>query len=111
VLRGASIHESLLAPSASVAGSVEHSVIERGAVVEHGAVVRESVVLPGAVVRCGAEIVRAVIDDGVEVCAGATVGEADGEIAPVGLRARVPRATAIRAGSRFPKELTGSPRA
>jgi glucose-1-phosphate adenylyltransferase len=103
VLRGASIHESLLAPSARVAGSVERSVIGRGAVVEHGAVVRESVVLPGAVVRCGAEVVRAVIDDGVEVCAGATVGEADGEIALVGLRAKVPRATAVAGGGRFPE--------
>ena len=103
VLRGASIHESLLGPSASVAGSVERSVIGRGAIVEHGAVVRESVVLPGVVVRSGAEVVRAVIDDGVEVCSGATVGEADGEIALVGLRARVPRATAIPAGGRFPE--------
>jgi glucose-1-phosphate adenylyltransferase len=106
VLRGASIHESILAPSARVAGTVERAVIGRGAVIEDGAVVRESVVLPGAVVRSGAEVVRAVIDDGVEVCAGAAVGAPDGEIALVGLRCRVPSATAVPAGGRFPEQLT-----
>jgi glucose-1-phosphate adenylyltransferase len=103
VLRGASVQESILAPSVRVAGSVERAVIGRGAVIEHGAVVRESVVLPGAVVRSGAEVVRAVIDDGVEVCADATVGEPGGEIALVGRRSAVPRGTAIAAGGRFPE--------
>jgi glucose-1-phosphate adenylyltransferase len=103
VLRGASVHESILAPSASVAGSVERAVIGRGAVVEQGAVVRESVVLPGAVVRSGAEVVRAVLDDEVEVGAGATVGEAGGEIALVGLGCTVAPGTAIAAGGRFPE--------
>ena len=80
-----------MGPAARVAGTVERSVVGRGAVVEAGAVVRESVLLPGAVVRSGAHVVRAVLDDAVEIGRGATVGGSDGgEIALVGLRASVP---------------------
>jgi glucose-1-phosphate adenylyltransferase len=82
ILDGASIVSSLIGPGARVAGTVERSVIGRGAVVEAGAVVRESVVLPGAVVCAGARVERAILDDGVEVRG--EVGEAGGEIALVG---------------------------
>jgi glucose-1-phosphate adenylyltransferase len=102
VLSGASVAESLLAPAASVAGTVERSVIGRGAVVEAGAVVRESVLLPGAVVRAGATVERAVLDDAVEVGRGAQVGEERGEIALVGLRASVPAGAAVPGGGRYP---------
>jgi glucose-1-phosphate adenylyltransferase len=102
VLRGADVRESLLAPAARVAGSVERSVVGRAAVVEAGAVVRESVLLPGAVVRAGAQVVRAILDDGVEVGAGATVGEPDGAIALVGLGATVPADSVVAAGGRVP---------
>jgi glucose-1-phosphate adenylyltransferase len=87
VRRGAEVADSLLAPGATVAGTVERSVVGREAVVEAGAVVRESILLPGAVVRAGATVVRAVVDDGVDVRA--DVGAPDGEIALVGLGARV----------------------
>ena len=79
------------------------SVIGRGAVVEAGAVVRDSVVLPGAVVRAGATVRRAVVDEDVELCGGATVGEAEGDVALVGLRATVPDGTRVPGGGRFPE--------
>jgi glucose-1-phosphate adenylyltransferase len=88
VVRGASVHESRLAPGARVAGTVERSVIGRGAVVEAGATVRDAIVLPGAVVRAGATVRRAILDDGVEVAKDVSVG-GEGDIALVGLRATV----------------------
>ena len=99
---GASIESSLVAPGASVAGTVERSVLGRGVVVESGAVVREAVLLPGSVVRSGATIERAILDDAVEICSGARVGEAGGEIALVGQRAVVEASTELGGGARFP---------
>ncbi len=96
---GAEIEGSLLGPASVVAGTVERSVIGRGAVVERGATVREAVILPGAVVRAGASVVRAVVDDEVEV--GADVGEEGGEIALVGMQARVTER--VPGGGRFPE--------
>jgi glucose-1-phosphate adenylyltransferase len=96
---GAEVEGSLLGPASIVSGTVERSVIGRGAVVEPGATVREAVILPGAVVRSGSSVVRAVIDDEVEVAA--DVGEAGGDIALVGLRERVNEP--VPAGGRFPE--------
>ena len=103
VLPGAAVRESLLAPAARVSGTVERSVVARGAVVEDGALVRDSVLLPGAVVRAGATVTRAILDDAVEVCGDARVGDDGGEIALVGLRASVPAGTSIPAGGRHPE--------
>ena len=102
VLPEASVSASMLAPGATVAGTVERSVISRGAVVERGAVVRESVLLPGAVVRSGAHVVRSVVDDGVRIGRGARIGADGGGIALVGLRARVDDEHVVAAGGRFP---------
>ncbi len=102
VLSGGEVEASVLAPAARVAGSVERSVIGRGALVEAGASVRESVLLPGAVVRAGATVERAILDDGVEVRRDAAVGEAGGEIALVGIRAVVDEGARILAGGRYP---------
>ena len=104
VLRGASVADSLLGPAAGIAGTVERSVVGRGALIEAGAVVRESVVLPGAIVRSDAVVERAILDDFVEVGRGARVGESDGDIALVGLRAVVEEGEALGAGARFPAD-------
>jgi glucose-1-phosphate adenylyltransferase len=104
VLGGARVRSSMLATAATVGGTVERSVIGRGAVIEEGATVRDSVILPGAVVRSGATVERAILDDLVRVERGVTVGEAGGEIALVGLRAAVEQD--LPAGARFP-ELDG----
>ena len=101
VVQGARVEKSLLATAATVAGTVERSVIGRGATVEEGAVVRDSVVLPGAVVRSGATVERAIVDDFVRVGEGVHVGEAGGEIALVGLQATVE--DDVPAGGRFPE--------
>jgi glucose-1-phosphate adenylyltransferase len=100
VLAGARVERSMLATAATIGGTVERSVIGRGAVIEEGAVVRDSVVLPGAVVRAGATVERAILDDLVHVERGVSVGEADGEIALVGLRAKVEQD--VPASGRFP---------
>ena len=102
--RGAQVDESLLAPAARVAGTVERSVVGRGAVVEAGAVVRDSVLLPGAVVRSGATVERAVLDDAVEVSSEAHVGSGadDATITLVGLRAVIPKGMELPAGARWP---------
>ena len=81
-------------------GTVERSVIGRGAMVEAGATVRDAVVLPGAVVRAGATVERAMVDEGVEVRR-PQVGEAGGEIALVGLEATVEEP--VPAGGRYPE--------
>ena len=98
----AEIVSSVIAPGATVAGSVERSVIGRGARVEEGAVVRGAVLLPGSIVRAGARVERAILDDGVEVRG--TVGEPDGEIALVGKRAVVGEDVRLGGGARFPDE-------
>jgi glucose-1-phosphate adenylyltransferase len=103
VLAGAAVEQSMLAPAARVAGTVERSVIGRGVVVEPDAVVRDSVLLPGAVVRRGATVERAIVDDGVEVGAGARIGEPGGDIALVGLAVSVPEDAVIAAGGRYPE--------
>ena len=106
MLACAKVDRSMLATAATVGGTVERSVIGRGAVVEEGAVVRDSVVLPGAVVRAGATVERAILDDLVHVEPGVTVGGAGGEIALVGLRAKVEQD--VPAGGRFPEVDEGS---
>lgn len=103
VLQGARVERGLLAPGSRVAGTVERSVIGRGAVVEAGATVRDSVVLPGACVRAGATVERAILDDRVEVGREARVGGADGEIALVGLQATGEPGAELPAGARFPE--------
>ncbi len=103
VSRTAAVTASLLAPACRVAGTVERSVIGRGATVEEGAVVRDSVVLPGAVVRRGAVVTRAVLDDKVDVGPDARVGAEDGDIALVGLRATLEKGQEVAAGARFPE--------
>ncbi len=103
VLRGAHVEESLLAPASQVAGTVERSVIGRGAVVEAGAVVRESVLLPGSVVRRGAVVEGAVLDDAVDVGPDArVVGSAD-DPTLIGLRAKIEKGAEIGAGERYPQ--------
>ena len=103
MLRGAEVSASLLAPASTVAGTVERSVIGRGAVVERGAVVRDSLVLPGAVVRAGATVVRAILDDGVQVGERASIGAEGGELALIGERAVVEPGASHGAGARHPE--------
>lgn len=99
LLSGAQVESALVAPGAKVAGTVTGSVLGRGVIVERGATVEDSVLLPGAIVRTGATVRNAIIDDHVDVRA--NVGERDGDIALVGLRATVE--DDLPSGARFPK--------
>jgi len=103
VRAGADVHDSMLGPASTVAGTVERSVLGRGVVVEAGAVVRDSVLQSGTIVRSGATVVRCVLDEDVEVCPDASVGAEDADIALVGLRAVVPSGTRLEGGARFPQ--------
>lgn len=103
VSRGAVVEDSLLAPASRVAGRIERSVVGRAALIEEGAEVRDALILPGAVVRAGAHVTRAIVDEGVEVGRGARVGEADGELALLGLRTRVGADAEVPAGARVPE--------
>ena len=100
--RARRVEQSMLATAATIGGTVERSVIGRGAVVEEGAVVRDSVVLPGAVVRSGATVERAILDDLVQVGA-----RRDGRRGRRRDRARRPARRAssedLPAGARFPE--------
>ena len=96
----ARIAGSLIASGCQIAGRVERSVLAPGVVVEPGAEVRDSILLHGAAVRAGAKVDRAILDIEVEVGEGAKIGEADGELALVGQRVRIPAGERIAAGAR-----------
>ena len=96
----ARIAGGLIASGCQIAGRVERSVLAPGVVVEAGAEVRDSILLHGAAVRAGAKVDRAILDIEVEVGEGAKIGEADGELALVGQRVRIPAGERIAAGAR-----------
>jgi glucose-1-phosphate adenylyltransferase len=102
VSSGAVVSQSLLAPGSRVAGTVERSVVGRGAVIESGAVVRDSVVLPGATVSAGAVVEAAILDEEVHIGSGARVGSPGEDITLVGLRTRLPDGSTVAAGSHHP---------
>jgi glucose-1-phosphate adenylyltransferase len=68
---------SLIASGATVAGTVERSILSPGVVVERGAVVRDSVVMHGCHIEPGAVVDRAVLDKAVHVGSGAVIGHGE----------------------------------
>lgn len=70
----AAVTSSFVAPGATVAGTVAHSVIGQGAVVEEGATVRNSVLLDDVHVEPGVELVNVVADVGARITGGAQRG-------------------------------------
>ncbi|SDO41929.1 glucose-1-phosphate adenylyltransferase [Klenkia soli] len=103
LLPGAAVESSLVSGGTRVAGAVRGSVLSPGVVVEEGATVTDSVLLPGVRVRSGARVHRAVLDDGVDVGRGAEVG-GDGDVALVGLAARLADGSRVAAGGRYPEQ-------
>jgi glucose-1-phosphate adenylyltransferase len=103
LLSTADVDDALVAPGATVGGTVQRSVLGSSVVVEAGAVVRDSVLLPGAHVERGAHVVRTVLDDGVRIGSGSHIGGEDA-VTLVGLRAEVPAGARLAAGSRFPDD-------
>ena len=104
VEEGARIADSLIAPGCRIAGRVERSVLAPGVVVEAGAEVRGSILLHDAVVRSGAKVDRAILDAEVEVGEGAAVGAAEGGLAMVGMRVKIPARKRIEPGARVEPE-------
>jgi glucose-1-phosphate adenylyltransferase len=68
---------SLIAGGATVAGTVERSILSPGVVIERGAVVRDSVVMHGCRIASGAVVDRAILDKAVHVGAGAVIGHGE----------------------------------
>lgn len=101
---------SSIAPSATIRGVVQNSVIGPGAVVEEGALVSDSVLMELAYVGEGAVVQRAVLDTLAHVSEGASVGSQKvlagegsgiavvgrGAIVPPGLRVQPARAPAAQ---------------
>lgn len=88
VTEDATVTSSLVAPGATVAGTVAHSVIGQGAVVEPGATVRNSVLLDEVHVASGVELLNVVADVGAHITGATrygasqhiTVIDRDGEV-------------------------------
>lgn len=105
--RGATVVDSMLAPSVRVAGSVERCVLSPGAVVEAGAEVVDSVLLGGAVVRAGARVRGAVLDADAIVESGCVLGEqpapddAKDEVVVIGTGVRLAAGTVVGRGARI----------
>ena len=77
-LAGSDTRDSLVCPGASIAGTVEASIISPGVIIEAGAVVRNSIVMHHSRICSGATLDRAVLDKGVVVGSGARLGADDG---------------------------------
>lgn len=71
--KGSEVKKAIVASSAYLAGTVEHSVIHRGVVVEDGAVVKNSVILQGSKIGKDARIEYAIIDKDCVIEAGAQI--------------------------------------
>jgi glucose-1-phosphate adenylyltransferase len=107
VFPSARIETALISPGGRIRGRVERSVLGPGVVVEEGAVVRDSVVLHDTVVGGDVRVERAVVDTEVRLDEGASVGRAEGELAVVGLRARIPAGRDVPAGARVSPGSSG----
>ncbi len=111
----ASALSSLVGPAATVAGTVERSVISAGVVIEAGAEVRDSVVMAGCTIGAGAVVDRAILDKNVRVGEGARVGT--GRARPSRSHAGtlscgvtvVGKATAVPAGARIGRNCIVAP--
>lgn len=77
----AAVHNSLVAPAATIEGTVIRSVISPGVIIEAGAEVRDSVIQHRCIVRSGAQVDRSILDKEATVGEGAVVGEGDTSIA------------------------------
>ena len=97
----AEVSDSLVTEGCEVYGIVKHSILSTGVVVEAGAQVIDSVIMPGAVIRRGAIIRRAIVAENAVIEPGASVGEAEGDIAVVGQNVIVPAGGSVAAGAQL----------
>ncbi len=98
---GAELSRCLITEGCVIEGSVTHSIISTGAVVEKGAQVIDSVLMPGAHIGPGARVVRSIIAEGAKIGAGAHIGQAEGDIAVVGINVKVAAESSVPAGAQY----------
>ena len=98
---GAELSRSLITEGCVIEGTVTHSIISTGAVVEKGAQVIDSVLMPGAHIGPGARVVRSIIAEGAKIGAGAHIGQAEGDIAVVGINVKVAAESSVPAGAQY----------
>ena len=96
---GAEVHNSSVTAGCEIYGTVRNSVLGTGVYVGHDAVVEDSVLMNGTRVEDGAVVRYAILDADVTVGKGATVGEANGEIAVVGADCVIAAGTTVPAGA------------
>ena len=101
IAQGAELSRCLITEGCIVEGTVTHSVVSTNCVIEKGAQVIDSVLLPGAHIGPGAHVVRSIIAENARIGAGASIGEADGDIAVVGINVRVAAEAAVPAGVQY----------
>jgi len=99
--QGAELSRCLITEGCVISGSVSHSICSTGVVVEKGAQIIDSVLMPGVRVAAGARIVRSIVAENAVVGEGARVGEANGDIAVVGINVNVAPGTVIPAGEQY----------
>ena len=101
IAEGALLSNCLVTEGCEVLGEVNHSILSSGVRVEKGAKIIDSVIMPGAVIGENAVVRRAIVAENAVVSAGATVGDAEGKIAVVGIGVTVPGNHHVAAGEQF----------
>ena len=101
IAQGAELSRSLITEGCVIEGSVTHSIISTQSVVEKGATVIDSVLMPGVHIGPGARVVRSIIAENAQIGAGAKIGQADGDIAVVGINVHVPAEMVVPAGTQY----------
>ena len=101
IAQGAELSRSLITEGCVIEGTVNHSIVSTQAVVEKGAQVIDSVLMPGVHIGPGAHVVRSIIAENARIGAGAKIGQADGDIAVVGINVHVPAETVVPAGTQY----------
>ncbi len=99
---GCACSEAIVARGAIIAGSVTRSIIGPNVRIAIGAEVTESVLMDGVTLGPDACVYRAILDKEVEVAGGAHIGRAEpanGNIAMIGKRARIPAGARVAPGA------------
>ena len=101
IAQGSELSRCLITEGCVIEGTVNHSIVSTQAVVEKGAQVIDSVLMPGVHIGPGAHVVRSIIAENARIGAGAKIGQADSDIAVVGINVHVPAETVVPAGTQY----------
>ena len=101
IAQGAELNRCLITEGCQISATVTHSICSTGVIVEKGAQIIDSVLMPGVRVAAGARVVRSIVAENAVIGEGARVGEADGDIAVVGIGVTVAPGAAVAAGVQY----------